>query len=57
MLVYTGWSDQGLLSEKETFEKMTEGSEGMSLVSLREGRKSFPGSRKENAKALRGEYA
>lgn len=46
-----------MASEKETFEYMTEGSQGMSYVNLREGRASSPGSGKANAKAVRGRYA
>lgn len=49
---YIGRSDQGMASKKEIFEHMTEGSQGMSHVNLREGRVSSLG--KTNAKALRG---
>lgn len=50
-------ADQGLPSEKEIFEKMTEESEEVSPVNFREGRKSFPGIRKANSKTRSGEYA
>lgn len=46
-----------MASKKEIFEHMTEGSQGMSHVNLREGRVSSPGRGKTNAKALRGRCA
>lgn len=52
-----GMADQGMPSEKESFEKLTEEREEMSAVNSREGRKSFPGIRKANSKARSGEYA
>lgn len=45
-----------MLSEKKTLEQRKEGSEGMSHVNLREGKKSFPGVEGANIKTLRGEY-
>lgn len=50
-------ADQGMPSEKESFEKLTEEREEMSPVNSREGRKSFPGIRKANSKARSVEYA
>lgn len=55
-LFYTGWSDQEMPSE-ETFEHMTEGSQGMSHAKLREGRESFSRSGKAHAKARRRKCA